>query len=121
MKKKSRKFESVELSPFSEFRWNDPYKIIRILPKFLFAAAILEYFSLFFHLAITLWYDMVGNVFIGFLNHKNVGIDTKIMILYELDPELLRDLDFLAAILFLARQKFSSRVPKWHPADFGSG
>ena len=79
------------------------------------------FFSFFFLLTITLWYDMVGNVFIGFLDHENVGIDTKIMILCELGPELLRNLDFMAAILFLARQKFSSRVPKWHPADFGSG
>ena len=64
---------------------------------------------------------MVENVLIEFLDHKNVGIDTKIVFLCDLVFEILSIFDFMAAILNLGYQKFSSRVPKWHPAEFGSG
>ena len=64
---------------------------------------------------------MARNAFVEFLNQENVGIDTKIVFLRDLVFETLFILDFMAAILNLGHKKFSSRVPKWHPAEFGSG
>jgi hypothetical protein len=42
---------------------------------------------------------MIVNVLIGFLDLKNVGIDTRILILGEFVPEILPIFDFGAAIL----------------------
>ena len=42
---------------------------------------------------------MLHNVFIWFLDHENIGLDTQIMILHEVISEILEISEFEAAIL----------------------
>ena len=67
---------------------------------------------------------MIVNVLIGFLDHKNVGIDTRIMILGEFIPEILPIFDFLAAILKMAILRESYMIQTaiihfWKPQVIG--
>ena len=42
---------------------------------------------------------MLRNIFIWFLDHKNILLDTKIMFLHGLEIEIFTIIDFMAAIL----------------------
>ena len=61
---------------------------------------------------------MLYNVFVWFLNQRNIGLDPQIMILHEVISEILEISDFEAAILKNGR-KIVVRVPEQNGTTHG--
>ena len=62
---------------------------LKILPSTHLEAAILNFLAAILDFGTMKWSKKLSNVFIRFLDHENMGLDTKIRFLGRLEPEIL--------------------------------